>query len=413
MKTMLLRGSLFFALAGVLAAQTVVTGPSPQTAIVPVAWGPTAQYPQDQTSAFQESLPRPPGLQSLWQWGPVGLSPEATYELLYTEGILVGPGHAVSTTLQTFSPGVFFRFGSNWTLDYSPTWDVYSNALFHNTVDHSVRLDGRAVYEDWTFRLEQSYARTSDPLVETARQTPEQFYATALTASYGYGDRTRLELGLDQDIRLSSAVPEFYEWSSQDWLYFRLSPQLDAAVGPGAGYIIVDPGVDMTYFRPEGRLTWQALEKLRLDVQGGFENRHFIGTGSRNLVTPVYSAGAIYQVTETTQLTADADRDVEVGYSLNQVVEVQRYTFGFRQRLLQHFYFGASAGWENSDYLGVGGPRVAIRHDRGDTYQLSLGTLLLNHINASLQYSNIHNRSDVPGFGIQSDQYGLVLGYKY
>src|SRR5665213_2428606 len=148
MKTFYLPTGAFFALACAAAAQTSsTTAPSPQMAVVPAAWGPTAHYPQDETSAFQESLPRPPGTESLFQWGPVGLSPEGTYELLHTEGILVGPGHAVSTTLQSFSPGVFFRFGPNWTLDYTPTWEVYSNALFHNTVDHAVRLDGKAAYE--------------------------------------------------------------------------------------------------------------------------------------------------------------------------------------------------------------------------------------------------------------------------
>ena len=414
MKTHCLIPGIFLALAGAALAQTsATTAPNPQTAVVPPAWGPASPYPQDQAGAFQEPVAGGPGSAPLFQWGPVGLSPEATYELLYTDGILAGPGRPASTTLQSFSPGVLFQLGTNWTLEYVPTWEVYSNPLFHDTVDHSVRLDGKAVYEDWTVRLSQTYLRSSDPLVETGRQTPQQIYATALRSTYGYGARTLLELGLDQNIRLSSAAPDFYEWSTQDWLHFLISPRVDTAIGPGAGYVRVDPGVDMSYFRPEARLTWQAADKLSLDLQGGVESRKFINSASGNLTSSVYSATADYRLTDTTDLTAQADRDVEIAYAPNQITEVGRYTAGLRQRLLQHFYLGASAGWQKSDYIAIGGVRTDVRHDRAGTYQLSLSTFLLRHLNASLQYSHIRNDSDIPGFGIASNQYGLVLGYKY
>jgi len=384
----------------------------PQTAFVAPSTA-ASWNDQNQAGAGSPPLPGAAGEPSPLRWGPVILDPQLAYGIFYSNGILASPGHPVSTILQSLSPGLFLQLGPDWTLDYTPTWEWYSNPLFHSTLDQTARLEGKIPYQDWALDFLQTYERTSEPLVETGRQTPQQAYATEFKGSYGVGNRTLLELGLEQYILTSPVVPDSYEWSTLDWLHFPIAPRLDTAVGGGLGYVIVDPGFDMNYLRPEARITWRAADKLSFDLQGGVEDRTFAGSGGGGLTTPIFSGSASYRASETTTVTASARRDVEVGYTVDEVDRVTELSVGLQQRLLQHFVFGAEAGRGEVTYISIGPNLTDVRGDHSTTFQLSLSTVLFRRLSVAAQYSNLRNDSNLAGFGFASNQYGLTIQYKY
>jgi len=91
---------------------------------------------------------------------------------------------------------------------------TYSSSSFQNTVDQSVQLGWGAAYGDWFFSGSQSYASSSDPIVETAAQTDRETYVTALNASYQFNSKMSLDRGLNQDLNYvgSGSTPICIFW---------------------------------------------------------------------------------------------------------------------------------------------------------------------------------------------------------
>src|ERR1041384_4923081 len=114
----------------------------------------------------------PPGLQPLAQWGPVQFRPHLLFRFLYGDGIPATPGHQFKTAIEEIYPGLLLQLGNHWNLDYTPTLRFYSSSHFADSTDHSVSLTGGGTYQEWTLGFSQTYASSSQPLVETATQTP-------------------------------------------------------------------------------------------------------------------------------------------------------------------------------------------------------------------------------------------------
>src|SRR6185436_11729741 len=102
--------------------------------------------------------------------------------------------------VQQVSPGLAFRLGNHWTLDYTPTFTTYSNDDFKDTLDHSVKLMFGTSYQDWVLNFFTSYVSSSQPQVETATQTDQETFLTSLAATYHFNSKMALDLGVKQNI---------------------------------------------------------------------------------------------------------------------------------------------------------------------------------------------------------------------
>jgi len=135
--------------------------------------------------------------------GPVQLRPHLFYRSYYASGILMGRGDTVESWINEISPGIFMGLGRYISVDYTPTIRLYSSGHLNNGVDHSVLFTaGGQASPDWILSLSQGYNKTSTPEVETAVQTVQELYSTALKASHDINERMSLDLGLNQDFRL-------------------------------------------------------------------------------------------------------------------------------------------------------------------------------------------------------------------
>ncbi len=218
------------------------------------------------------SIPTGPGLVA---WGPLAVYPHLLYSATYGNGIEAQPGKNSTTVVNTVAPGLLFRMGSHWTLDYTPSLSFYSNPLFHDTTDQSVLLMGGTTYRDWSLNLSQSYVDTTQPLVETGTQIEQDSYATALNAAWQMNGKMSLQLGLNQDFNFIQGLNSLHEWSTADWINCQFEPQFGAALGVTGGYDQMSLGSDMPFEQALGRLIFQPGAKLRLTVIGGAEDRQF------------------------------------------------------------------------------------------------------------------------------------------
>ncbi len=388
-------------------AQSVVA-PAPAVNYAPPA------LPQN-PAATNSSAPAPssPIGSSPFQWGPVTLSPHFSYRFLYGDGIQAAPGQQSRTTIQAFSPGVLFSLGTHWTLDYTPTQTYYSDPVFKDTLDHTVRLAGATTSEDWIFQFSQDYTSSSSPLIETGQQTREKSFGTALSGSDHFNSLMTLDSTLTQQVRLLDIYPDSREWSVVERLHYRFSSQLDGALGAGFGYVSVSAGSDMTYIRPEAQISWRATDKLSLELRGGFENRKFRSGGVADLNTPTMNASINYLPFETTTLSVAANRTVAAAYFQNEVTQNTSWNINLRQRLLQHFYLSSSLTQQKTSYLATSSTVAAGRSDRNYSFDVRLSTTFFQRGTIAVLYQNAHNTSNSTGFGFSSSQVGVELGYRY
>ena len=349
-----------------------------------------------------------------FEYGPLTLEPHFTFEATYGDGIQSSPGHPETTFMEKYEPGLAIQAGKIWDFDYTPTWQFYSNRLFHNTFDQSARAGARSSIEDWTLTFSQSYAKTDQPLIETGRQTLYQTYATEGQVQYAGLGPLVLEATGSQDLQFTSqGGSDSYTWFTQEWAHYRVSPTTLFSVGPEVGWVTEKPGHDMQFEQAWGEILWSPSYRLSVDLKGGIESRSFSGTNSAKLNTPVLDATSSYALGDTTAFTANASQKVGSSLIVGVVEKTTVIGVGVRQRLLQHFNLGVSLSRQSVSYIDVVSSLHPSRLDRVDSLQSSLGTVILRHFTLSASYSVSKNASNFSGYGFSSRQAALSIGYKF
>lgn len=397
----------------------------------PTEAGTTAPGTAGQTQMTPAQTPGPVAAapaESLMQWGVLHLRARASYQFLYDSGLHSQPGDSTETYSQTFTPGVTIMAGPHVTLDYSPSFRFFSQREFHNTIDHFVSLTAGASYGDkWTFGLSQSFSRTDEPLIETSGQTDEEDYSTGLNVSYRFSDRISLSTSAGMGLVVInnktapgvgtnspvSPLTDSRSYNGSEWLNYKFDQKLDGGVGVSLGYSEQSGGFRSLDEEYSGRVNWRPGAKLSISVSGGLEDRQFLNTGAPDILTPIFSAVAGYQLFSQTTISLTASRTVSASLFESQVTESTQFGIGLQQRLLGHLHLNAGFGYATSDYRTTLGPFSVVRSDSGMSYTVGLNLPFLKHGNLATFYSYTQNTSTQKGFGFSSSEAGVSLGWAY
>ncbi|HZR19674.1 MAG TPA: hypothetical protein VFE51_20485 [Verrucomicrobiae bacterium] len=363
----------------------------------------------------------PSGAASPFRWGPVKLSPHLTYQVSYGNGVQASPGQQGNTLINEVSPGILLALGTHWTLDYTPALRFYSSKQFKDGTDHLVSLNGATTYQDWSFGLGQSYSLTSQPLVETGAQTDQETYSTALTAGYQFNSRMSLSLSAGQNFRFidqtvaTEALTNMREWTTLDWLNYHFNPSLEAGLGAGFTYDNLTGSPDMTSEQLLGRVSWKVGNRLRLLVNGGLNDQQFLTSGASDLLSPIFSVAAQYQLFEPTSFSLTASRSVSPSYLQGASSEVTGFNASLNQRLLKRFFLGVSGGYNTTDFHATTSGPVANNIDSYNTtsFSVSLSTVFFKRATASIFYQASYNSSKSALYNYDTTQSGLTLGYHF
>jgi hypothetical protein len=375
---------------------------------------PSSQYSQIPGQPPAGSPSEPPIPESPFHYGPFVLQPDLSYQLSYESGLQAAPGRTANVTVQTFSAEMIVQEGTVWNLAYTPKWVRYSSSLFENAVDQDAKLGASFPLQDWQMQLGQTYSRSSDPLIETGRQTRQQSYASSLKGLCDpSASQLSFEVDLTQDIRFTSLSPSIYDWTNEDWVHFPLSPQLDIAAGAGVGYTHENPGFDMAFVKPQAKITWHPSTKVKLDAEAGTEESRYFTADRETSKTPVFAANLSYQPFLATTLAAGATRDVAASILPGEVSESTKFTLQAEQRLLTHYFFSVQAGTGKTNYLSAGSALASQRGDTTGSLEASLSTVIFRRLNLGLSASRVHNSSSIQGFGLSSNQFGFQAALKY
>jgi hypothetical protein len=389
-------------------------GAAAETALVPMP-PPTDSTPRpgqgEQDAFYNPLVEKDTAAPSPFTWWPLVFRPHVSYDIMYADGILAKPGRRTHTFIQAFSPGLYVSWRRRWTLDYTPTWNSFTNPLFHNNISHYAKLRGATTYEDWAFSATQEYTHTSAVLVETGQQTTIQDYTTVLKASYEVNSQERLETGFKQDIQASD-LSDIREWSLPSSLHYAVGPGWDVFASTEPGYVDVVPGFSMIFLRLQTGISWKALDALTFSAQGGVESRKIQGAGNSALNTGIFSGSIEYEPLRGTQLTASVSREVAAAYSS----DISRDTQGFlrlRQQLLRFFHLTGGIGSQEVAYVPLGPGAIPIRVDHLNSWQAGFGATLFRRGSIEFDYSRALNDSNVPIFGFSSKQYEAIVSYRF
>lgn len=369
-------------------------------------------------------------LPEILQWGQLKLHPHVDYQLLYGNGISSSPGRQQNTLVQQVSPGMLFKLGDHWSLDYTPTLNYYSDTNFQDSLNQSVQLTWGSGLGDLFLKASQGYSVSSDPTEETSAQTDQESYSTALNASYAVNDAISLSLGLNQNLlyvggagsstNILQPLASSRSWSTMDWLNYSFWTRLNAGLGIGFGYSQQDGSPDNLNEQYEAQINWRATDKISFQLSGGAQDQQYLSGGTGDLLTPIFSAAIQYQPFQHTQVSLSASRSVSPSYFQSQNTESTALNLGLNQRLLGLLSLGLSGGYTTTHYVASVSDLSTSRND--DTYSFSarLACPVLKEGTFSIFYQYTDNPSTQSGFAspgnsfaYSSSQIGIEIGYQY
>ena len=354
-----------------------------------------------------------PPPESPFEWGALVLKPHFLYRFLYGDGIPATPGHSSTTAINSFSPGVLADIGSHWSIDYSPMWELYSNRIFHDTLDEYASVLGAYNFGTWSFQLNQSYAYSSEPLIETGRQTTQETYSTGLDVTDRLTRQILSETVLHQDFRDGIGLPNTKEWSALEWLHYQFSSQLDAAVGGDFGFVDVLGGTETSYIQPQVQLIANPTDKISISASGGVDHREFLVQPRTSLDTPMFSGSVQYAPFESTTLSLSTSRVVAQSFFVNQSTKNTQWRAVLKQRFLGHYLLTATASQFDSDYISNETGKSSGRSDRDLSYNVKVSWRFFRRGTMSVLYQWGRNTSNIQAFGFETHQVGFEIGYKY
>ena len=431
-RSRLISASLLTLLTTVSAlAQSAIMGVPQETAVAPS---------QRQPGPQPESRPASP-IDTPFKLGIVSIRPRLLYRYLNAEGLPAAGNRRVASEIQTVAPGLQIDVGQNWTLNYSPTWTRYTARAYRDTADQALNIAGAVSADDWNFHFAENYGKASPTLIETAQQTDETSWLTSLGASRSFGSQMGVQLNASLNEHYGDVFPDTRQWATQDWLTIKFTPQVEAGIGPGAGYIDIVGRPDMTFEKYLGRLNWKVSDKLNLGLEGGMENRHSRASAGKDLRNPIFDASLDYRPFTTTTLRMAYSRSVDASYFRDQVTKGSSWTIGLEQRLLGHFYLNANWSHRKSAYesVTVVSPIVVPpelptdpaaepavdptagtlllslpgRADRIDMFNARLTVQFLQRLTFAATFQKSRNDSSQSGFSFSSKQYGFELSGRY
>ena len=369
------------------------------------------------TGVYQAPPLEASGTPPLMHWGELALRPKLDYRFLYGDGIPVSTNHNYTTAIQSFAPGMLLEFGSQWTLLWTPTELLYSNNHFTDVLNQEVVLRGGVTNSSTAFSVQQSYAQSTSPNVETGGQTEAELYSTTLSMNRAFNSRWSLEAGIDQRFRFTSRYQGFRDWSTLDWMSYQLTPRLNLALGLGGGYTEVIGSVNSIYEQANGRVNWRLSDRFSLGLSAGAEERELQQTGGGQLFNPLFSASVGYQMTERTRFSLAAARTISVSYIHAELTETTTLQGSLTEQLAERWRFIASAAYFSLNYVGtelIGtGVGTLLRQDSGYSMYARLTYSPFNRGTVALLTNYRESKSSDSIYSLSGLQFGFELRYDY
>ena len=368
-----------------------------------------SETPQPAPSTSRNSTSTPPRAASVLS----KLQPRLLYRYLYADGIQSSPARPTATTIHELAAHFSLDVGSNWKLNYQPIWTFYSHEDFRDTVDHNIHLSGGTAFDDWRLHFSQDFQTSSAPLVATGGQTSEELCITTISSNLRLNDYLALELSINQGLRFVEQFPNSYEWSTLDWLHYRLSSRTITSLGFGAGYTDMSVGADASYRQLQGQIAWSPSDAITLQLHVGSHSHSLRTQGSSEFSSFIYGVTAAYTLFPRTLLTLGGTSTVAGSYFANQFTQTDEWHVQLQQRILGKVDLDLGFARHSNSYVSIDVAASPARKDDYNSFNVRVSLSFLRRGTLALSYQWSENSSDREEFGFASNQFGIEIGYGY
>jgi hypothetical protein len=302
-----------------------------------------------------------------------------------------------------------------------PSIVLYVDHSDEDAVSHLIHLEGRHQFSRLTVTLSQEVDILDGTNLNSTLDT------TGLHANLDASEPTRLNLFITRlraDYELSGKLfltgefnADIYDYpdfissellSGGLYINYNWTPKVVVGIGGTAGYVFVDdPNPDQTFEQANVRFNYQMTGKLSFNASAGVEFRQFDGNRSER-TTPVFELGATYRPFDGTTITlAGTRRMLPSGFFSDQDFATTAVVLSIQQRLLQRFYLGVAAGYENDDYFSTVSGVSATRDDNYYFVEPSLDVLITRYWSAGVYYLHRQDFSSIDSFSFYDNQIGV------
>ena len=356
----------------------------------------------------------------------------ATVRGVYDDNINISSFNRVSDYYVAIEPVITFGLGSadadsnnSLSFIYRPSIFLFADTSQNDSVQHLIRLQAShrfghlsvALSQDAQILDGQNLNSISDPTghqanIDVGARSRHQIYTSGLSGSYDLTGKLFLSsagtLAIDHysTTQISSQV-----YSGNLFLNYIYSDKLTVGLGGTGGYNTTDSmGAihnDQTFEQANVRLSYSATAKISLSASGGIEFRQSNGGASEN-ISPVYELAASYQPFDGTSLSLSGSR-----HTMNSAVFVGQdfaettINAAVRQRFMQRFFFGLSAGYTNSDYFSTINGLSATRTDNYYYIEPSVDMNITRFWTAGAYYLHRQDSSSFAFFSFGNNQVGV------
>ncbi len=396
-----LAGLALFLLSGTMAAGQVVLTPA-----MPTPPGGNA------------ASPSPPLVSS----GPFEIRPSLSYQLTYAEGLQQTPGVASDTTIQTFSPAVQVQLAKRTSVSYTYTRSLYSGDSFRDTEGHNASVSTSRTLGETNLSGSFGYQKSTDVLVETARQTTQESYRTRVGTGRSFGRHTAVSVDLSHADRKAYGVlaptpelsnPGWVDWSAAVRAIYQFSSQAQAALGATRTISYVNTGPDIVSTRPQIELSWQPTPRINTSLAVGMDYQSYSRGEVKQRSDPTYTLSGGYQLTSKTNLNVSADRATSASHFANQSTLAQTYRVGVSQRLLKRLFFNAGYSYQYSSFRNNFFVGALARKNHVETYTAGISTSFFQRGSLGLSYSESRNNSNFSLYSYATRQMSLNASYQF
>jgi hypothetical protein len=350
---------------------------------------------------------------------------------VYDDNINLSHNMRISDFYTSIEPSIMVGFGDidaraeNYIrLDYLPAVFLFADHDENNSVQQVVRLDGQYRINRLTLNLSQMVqimdgvdvqAQNSggglDQQVnlDVAGRTRFNIYTTHANLAYYLTGKTFLSSGADYTATHYTSLISSEVFSGNLFLNYNYSEKIVLGLGGTFGEDRVDdPNPDQTFEQINLRVSYQATGKIDFAASVGVEFRQFDGDLRGQETSPVFEIGMNYVPFDGTKISVTANRRIlNSAVLVAQNYAVTNLSVGVQQRLLQRFFLGLNAGYENSDYSSTVSNSGSTRKDDYFFVQPSIAVRVTRFWTVGAYYLHRANDSSFDTFSFHDNQVGL------
>ena len=336
-------------------------------------------------------------------YGPFDLLYSLRGSVIYDDNIFISPDKE-SDVIWTATPGILIGAGDYAareenlvSLEYTPSFILFTDHSDNNAVDHEVYLNGQWRPGRLTMQLRQAFQDFSGAVIDVGGRVDRRIYTTDILGRYEISPKTDVELEGRQVISDYDRLLDYNEWLARAWADYKLTELVKLGAGVSAGWVDVSHSVNQTYQQALLRASYRVTELVDLRGSAGLEFRQFQGDQDSR-TDGVFSLGGTYRPRESTTFNIDGYRRPNTSVVLlNRNYIATGISAGVRQTFAEVYAVYGSLGYENSDYVKTDSVAAPEREDNYFFGRVGMDWQPWERLTVGVFYHYRENNSTTPG----------------